>query len=83
MNFEIDKHRDIINYFVYLKDDELINEFPKESLDILKKSILFIQDALKNEKYDIKTERIYKLTIEEGLRVIRTSTVLEPLKITF
>lgn len=71
---EIEKNRDIINYFVYLKDDELINEFPKECLDILKQSILFLQESLKNGEYDIKKERQYKLTIEEGLRVIHTST---------
>ena len=77
---EIEKDRDIINFFVYLKDDELINEFPKECLDLLKKSITNIQRVLESGNYDIKKEKQYRLTVEEGLRVISTSTVLEPLK---
>lgn len=77
---EIEKDRDIINYFVYLKDDELINEFPKECLDLLEKSIANIQRVLESSNYDIKKEKQYRLTVEEGLRVINTSTVLEPLK---
>jgi len=36
---EIEKLIRIINYFVYLKDDELINEFPIESYNILKKTV--------------------------------------------
>lgn len=79
---EIEKDRDIINYFVYLKDDELINEFPKECLDLLKKSIANMQRAIENGNYDTKKEKQYRLTVEEGLRVINTSTVLEPLKVT-
>jgi len=68
---EIEKDRDIINLFVYLKDDELINEFPKECLDLLKKSITNIQRVLESGNYDIKKEKQYRLTVEEGLRVIR------------
>ena len=79
---EIEKNRDIVNYFVYLKDDELINEFPKDCFDILKKSILYIQNALKNGEYDKSKERQYRLTVEEGMRVIHTSTLLEPIKMT-
>ena len=76
---EMEKNRDVINYFVYLKDDELMNEFPKECFDILKKSITYIQNALQNTKFDIRKEKQYRLTIEEGLRVVNTSTVLEPI----
>ena len=74
---EIEKDRDIVNYFVYLKDDEQVNEFPKECLEILKKSIDNIQAALESGNYDMKKEKQYRLTVEEGLRVINTSTVLE------
>jgi hypothetical protein len=35
---------------------------------------------LENGNYNIKKEKQYRLTVEEGLRVISTSTVLEPLK---
>lgn len=77
---QIEKNRDIVNYFVYLKDDELMNEFPKECIEKLKKSILYIQNSLKRGKYDIRKEKQYRLTVEEGLRVIRTSTTLEPIK---
>lgn len=77
---KIEKDRDIINFFVYLKDDELINEFPKECLELLKKSITNIQRVLENGNYDIKKEKQYKLTVEEGLRVINTSPILESLK---
>lgn len=77
---QIEKNRDIVNYFVYLKDDELMNEFPKECIEKLKKSILYIQNSLKRGQYDIRKEKQYRLTVEEGLRVIRTSTTLEPIK---
>ena len=36
---EMERVINIINYFIYLKDDELLNEFPIESINILKNVI--------------------------------------------
>lgn len=71
---EIDRNRDIVNFFVYLKDDELMSDFPKDCLDVLTKSITFIRSALENGNYDRSKERLYRLTVEEGLRIVNTST---------
>lgn len=79
---EIEKHRAIVNHFVYLKYDMLVNEFTINSLNKLKTSIKFIEDALKSGDYDKSKERQYEMTVEEGYNVINTSTVLEPLKLT-
>ena len=74
---EIDRNRDIVNYFVYLKDDELMSDFPKDCLDVLTKSITFIRSALEYGNYDRSKERLYRLTVEEGLRIVNTSTFFE------
>lgn len=77
---EIDKVINIINYFVYLKDDELINEFPKESINILKKAIKTAEELISNNQYSNEELFRYNNCIEDGYRVLNTSTVLSTLK---
>jgi hypothetical protein len=74
-------HRSIVNYFIYLKYDELINEYPKESINILKKSIDFLKNALKNGNTEEYTDRQIQNTIEDGEKIIKTSTLLVPLAV--
>jgi hypothetical protein len=71
---EIEKLIRIINYFVYLKDDELINEFPIESYNILKKTVNNLENMLKENEYTKKELFRYKNCLDDGYRVLNTST---------
>ena len=76
----MDKTIDIINYFVYLKDDELINEFPVESINILKTAITQAEQMLNNNQYSSEEIFRYKNCIDDGYRVLATSTILQTIK---
>ena len=67
---------------MYLKDDELYNEFPQDAIRILENTISELSNLLNSNETKItpKDRRIYNVTIDEGERVIRTSTVLSPVK---
>ena len=54
-----------------------MSDFPKDCLDVLTKSITFIRSALEYGNYDRSKERLYRLTVEEGLRIVNTSTFFE------
>ena len=77
---KMDKTIDIINYFVYLKDDELINEFPVESINILKTAITQAEQMLNNNQYSSEEIFLYKNCIDDGYRVLATSTILQTIK---
>lgn len=75
----MEKHINIINYFVYLKDDELINEFPIESINVLKKAIKSAEHLLTVNSYTDRELFRYGNCIDDGYRVLNTSTVLKRL----
>lgn len=75
---EIYKYKDIVDYFVYLKDDEHINEFPEQTMNILYDAIKNIKKLLTEKEYGKREKYILELTIEEGERVIKTSTIFAP-----
>lgn len=78
---EIEKNINIINYFVYLKDDELINEFPIETIHILQDAITIVERLLGENEYSGKEIFRYNNCLEEGYRVLNTSSILAPLNI--
>lgn len=78
---EIEKNINIINYFVYLKDDELINEFPIETIHILQDAIAIVERLLGENEYSDKEIFRYNNCLEEGYRVLNTSSILAPLNI--
>jgi hypothetical protein len=73
------KYKDIIDYFVYLKDDEEYNEFPLNSLSILRNAITNVKNMLNDKTLSEKEQKYLQIAIEEGNRVINTSTTLSPL----
>lgn len=78
---DIEKAITIINYFVYLKDDELINEFPLDAYNILKQTVKTAEELLKINDYTQNEIFRYKNCIDDGYRVLNTSTVLSPLSL--
>lgn len=79
---EMDRIISIINYFVYLKDDEFVNEFPLESYQTLQKALQTAEELLKTEEYSNSDIFRYKNCIDDGYRVLNTSTILKPIDIT-
>ena len=78
---ELEKHRKIVDCFVHLKDDEHINEFPPESMNILRNYISIIENAINGGVISPALKRLYLQTLEEGRRVMYTSTLLEPIRL--
>ena len=78
---ELEKHRKIVDYFVHLKDDERINEFPPECMNILRGSISIIENVINGGVISPALKRLYLQTLEEGRRVMDTSTLLEPIRL--
>lgn len=72
---EIYRYKEIIDYFVYLKDDEHINEFPEEALNVLYDAIKNIKQLLTEKQYEKRVAHNMNIAIEEGERVIKTSTI--------
>ena len=79
---EIDKQISIINYFIHLKDDELINEYPIESINILKKAIATAEQLIDNNEYSDEELFRYRNCIDDGYRVLNTSTILSTFNLT-
>lgn len=73
---EMDKQIDIIIYFVYLKDDEGINEFPIESFQALQNAIQAVQDLIDQNEYTDKELFRYHNLLDDGYRVLNTSSVV-------
>ena len=73
------RYKAVIDYFVYLKDDELVNEFTSEMISILQNAIQKVGESIDDETLS-KDEKYYlTLAIEEGERVLNHVTVLEPM----
>ena len=77
------KCKSIIDYFVYLKDDELYNEFTEESIEILKQAIYGVQKYIDDDSLSEKEKYYLKIAIEEANRVINTSSIIKPLQMPF
>lgn len=70
------EYKDIIDYFIYLHEDELINELPKESINILEKTIFLLEKMLKNNEDLTIDKKIIEMTINEGKKLLKQITVL-------
>lgn len=79
---EMERTINIINYFVCLKDDELLNEFPIESINILKNAIKEAKQLIQQNNYSEKELFRYNNCIDDGERVLNTSSVLNIFKLT-
>ena len=79
---EMERVINIINYFIYLKDDELLNEFPIESINILKNAIERARQLMENNDYSESEQFRYNNCIDDGQRVLNTSSVLNIFKLT-
>lgn len=75
------KYKSIIDYFVYLKDDEQYNEFTEESIEILKNAIQIVKKFLQDTTIDEKEKYYLRIAIEEGQRVIDSSSIIKPIKV--
>lgn len=73
------KNKCIIDYFVYLKDDEKYNEFTEESMQILGASIQMVKKYLQDTRIKEKENYYLKIAIEEGQKVIDTSSIIKPI----
>lgn len=75
------RHKAIVDYFVYLKDDEQCDEFTPQMLNTLQKSIDALEGYLKNDNIDKDDAEIIEIAIDEGNRVLNTVNPLIPIKI--
>lgn len=71
-------YKDIIDYFLYLHEDELVNELPKESLLILENAIKTLDKMYKDNDLSID-KKIVEMTIENGKELLKKFTVLYPI----
>lgn len=67
---EIEKYICIINYFVYLKDDELINDFSEEAINILKEAITSVEVLIDKNDYSDKDLFRYRNCLDDGHRIL-------------
>ena len=75
------KYKSIIDYFVYLKDDEKYNEFTEESVQILENSIQIVKKYLEEVNFKKEEKYYLKIAVEEGQRVIETSSIIKPIMV--
>ena len=60
------KYKDIIDYFLYLHQDELIDKLPTESLNVLENAIASLRELANSGKELSIDRKAIKMTIEEG-----------------
>lgn len=75
------KYKDIIDFFIYLKNDECINEIPIESYNILLDAINSLKNGLKNTENKIEDVKYLNMAVEEGEEIIKSLTLLKPIAI--
>ena len=73
---DVEKHRSIIAFYIYLKDDELINTFPVSCMEILQQSIDFLQAALDKGVSNQSEHHMMRNMIYDGIRIALTSSVV-------
>lgn len=78
---DLERHLKIINHFQMLKFDENLNEYPQECFDVLRKSMAYVQNCLKNKQYGPDGESRLRICLDDARKILRTSTVLEPIKL--
>lgn len=59
-------YKDIIDYFLYLHQDEPIDKLPQESLNVLENAIASLRDLANSGKELSIDRKAIKMTIEEG-----------------
>lgn len=75
------KYKDIIDYFIYLHEDELINELPKESLNILENTISSLYELVNSGEQLSIDRKIIEITIMEGKALLNKFIVLYPIAV--
>ena len=60
------KYKDIIDYFLYLHQDELIDKLSTESLNVLENAIASLRELANSGKELSIDRKAIKMTIEEG-----------------
>lgn len=68
-------HKGIIYYFIYLKNDELCDDFTKGMYNILKNAILSIKDYLKDDSLTNKEKYYLEISIEEGNKILENYNI--------
>lgn len=75
------RYKDIIDYFIYLHEDEGINELPIESLNILRSAVDSLQEII-NSSHELTIDRKYlRLAIEEGNELLTKISALYPIAV--
>ena len=59
-------YKDIIDYFLYLHQDELIDKLPTESLNVLENAIASLRELANSGKELSIDSKTIEMTIEEG-----------------
>lgn len=72
-------YKSIIDFFVYLKDDELCNEFTEEMVSELKNAMSMIEKYKKDKTLSEQEKYYLEIAIEEGERVLNTVSVFKPI----
>lgn len=73
------KYKDIIDYFIYLHEDELVNELPRESITVLEDTIKSLEDLLRSDE-DLTIDRnVIEMTVEDGKELLTKFAVIYPL----
>jgi hypothetical protein len=75
------RYKDIIDYFIYLHEDEGINELPIESLNILHSAVDSLQEIIDTSNELIINRKYLKMAIEEGNELLTRISALYPITV--
>jgi hypothetical protein len=75
------RYKDIIDYFIYLHEDEGINELPIESLNILRSAVDSLQEIIDTSNELIINRKYLKIAIEEGNELLTRISALYPITV--
>ena len=75
------RYKDIIDYFIYLHEDEGINELPIESLNILRSAVDSLQEIIDTSNELIINRKYLKIAIEEGNELLTKISALYPIAV--
>ena len=75
------RYKDIIDYFIYLHEDEGINELPIESLNILRSAVDSLQEIIDTSNELIINRKYLKMAIEKGNELLTKISALYPIAV--
>lgn len=75
------RYKDIIDYFIYLHEDEGINELPIESLNILRSAVDSLHEIIDTSNELIINRKYLKIAIEEGNELLTKISSLYPIAV--